>query len=155
MTILGIDPGLDGALAVLDGETVRLCDTPTCRTASGSTLVDEMACILLRPYAGRAHAVLEAVSGRPGQGTASARSIGPRVRALAGVPGGPGDRAGVMPAVWKRALGLTGADKSASRGRAQALFPQVRGDLQRVKDHGRAEALLLAEWARRRQGRGA
>ncbi len=54
----------------------------------------------------------------------------------------------VRPAIWKRALGL-GKDKEASRLRVQQLFPGA--DLRRKKDHGRAEALLLAVYGWRIQ----
>ena len=47
----------------------------------------------------------------------------------------------VRPQVWKQAMGL-GKAKEPSRLRAMQLFP--RADLRRRKDHGRAEALLLA-----------
>jgi hypothetical protein len=47
----------------------------------------------------------------------------------------------VRPQVWKKALGL-GRDKEQARLRATQLFPAA--DLRHKKDHGRAEALLLA-----------
>jgi hypothetical protein len=47
----------------------------------------------------------------------------------------------VQPQIWKRALGL-GKDKEQARLRAMQLFPQA--DLRRKRDHGRAEAILLA-----------
>lgn len=50
------------------------------------------------------------------------------------------------PAAWKRSFGLTGKDKDASRLLAMQRWPGV--DLSLKKHHGRAEALLLAEWAR-------
>jgi hypothetical protein len=53
----------------------------------------------------------------------------------------------VRPAIWKRALGL-GKDKEQARLRAMQLFPQA--DLRRKRDHGRAEALLLAWWGRQK-----
>jgi len=59
-------------------------------------------------------------------------------------------RTEVDPVIWKKAMGLTGKDKNASRKQAQALFPKA--PLGRVEDHGRAEALLLAEYARRKRG---
>lgn len=52
------------------------------------------------------------------------------------------------PAVWKGAMGLTKA-KPDSIALACQLFPEAAGKLDRKKDHGRAEALLIAEWARR------
>ena len=39
-------------------------------------------------------------------------------------------------------MGLKGKDKEASRLRSQQLWPSA--DLRKKKDHGRAEALLLA-----------
>lgn len=53
----------------------------------------------------------------------------------------------VEPAVWKKALGLTGKDKDASLKKAKAWFPKAA--LTAKKHHGRAEALLLAEYYRR------
>ena len=53
---------------------------------------------------------------------------------------------------WKRGLGLTDASreykdkKEASRLMALDLHPELADRLQRKKDNGRAEALLLIEW---------
>jgi hypothetical protein len=52
----------------------------------------------------------------------------------------------IRPHIWKKALGL-GQDKEASRLRAMQLFPSA--ELRRKKDHGRAEALLLALYGQR------
>jgi crossover junction endodeoxyribonuclease RuvC len=52
----------------------------------------------------------------------------------------------IRPHVWKKAMGLK-AEKEQARGRAIQLFPQA--DLRRKKDHGRAEALLLAWYGQR------
>jgi len=51
----------------------------------------------------------------------------------------------VQPRVWKRDMGLT-ADKTDSLNMARQKWPEA--PLKRVKDNGRAEALLLAEWLR-------
>lgn len=54
-----------------------------------------------------------------------------------------------MPAVWKRFFELPlGRDKAASLEKARSLFP--RASLARMKDDGRAEALLIAEFHRRK-----
>ena len=55
----------------------------------------------------------------------------------------------VSPSQWKPAMVGRGADKEASRIRAQQLFPSVELGLK--KHHGRAEALLIAEFYRRKQ----
>jgi hypothetical protein len=56
----------------------------------------------------------------------------------------------VMPAAWKKVLGLTGKDKAASREMAIKNWSHV--DLHLKKDHDRAEALLLAHYLRRIHG---
>lgn len=55
----------------------------------------------------------------------------------------------IMPVVWKRTMGLLKKDKEASRFAAQKLFPSA--PLSRKGDDGRAEALLIAEAAKRRR----
>jgi hypothetical protein len=57
------------------------------------------------------------------------------------------------PGQWKPNMlkGLP-AGKDAARMRACQLFPTARGDLARKKDHNRGEALLLAEYVKRRHG---
>jgi hypothetical protein len=48
----------------------------------------------------------------------------------------------------KAKLGLLNSSKGASREKAVNLFPSVESRLTRVKDDGRAEALLLAHYGR-------
>ena len=86
----------------------------------------------------------------PGQGTRSMFTVGVGFGAWLGLLAAlqiPYTR--VRPGVWKKAEGL-GPDKEQARLRAQQLFPGA--DLQRKRDHGRAEALLLAWWGRRLSG---
>lgn len=52
----------------------------------------------------------------------------------------------VRPQAWKKAMAVT-ADKETSLNLARQLFPAA--SLLRKKDHGRAEALLIAEYSRR------
>jgi crossover junction endodeoxyribonuclease RuvC len=54
----------------------------------------------------------------------------------------------IRPGIWKRSLAL-GKDKEASRLRAMQLYPGAA--LRRKRDHGRAEALLLASYGLRWQ----
>jgi hypothetical protein len=54
----------------------------------------------------------------------------------------------VQPQKWKAFVGLTGKDKDASLAMAARLYPSAEPLLKRKKDHGRAEALLVAHWAR-------
>lgn len=53
----------------------------------------------------------------------------------------------VKPSDWKKKYSLEGKDKEASRYMVQRLYPAV--DVSRVKDHDKAEALLLADFLKR------
>jgi hypothetical protein len=50
----------------------------------------------------------------------------------------------VEPSAWKKYWHLPGKDKEAARQRALPLFPAAHTLLARKRDHGRAEAALLA-----------
>ena len=53
----------------------------------------------------------------------------------------------VHPATWKALLMKDmSKEKDASRVKAMQLYPQTAKDLTRKKDHGRADALLLAHY---------
>ena len=54
----------------------------------------------------------------------------------------------VKPQAWKHALGLAHkkSTKDESRALASTVFPSTREQLRRKKDHGRAEALLIAAY---------
>lgn len=146
---IGIDPGLSGAVAVLahDGTLVALHDTPvlTLSTSRGTRQEYDVPGLvaLLQPYAGpQAHVILEESQAMPNQGTRSMFTIGLGFGVWLGILGTLGlAHTRSRPHVWKHSLGLT-SDKEQARLRAMQLFPGA--DLRRKKDHGRAEALLLA-----------
>jgi len=50
----------------------------------------------------------------------------------------------IEPTAWKKFHQLRGGDKESSRQRALQLFPSAHALLARKKDHGRAEAPLIA-----------
>lgn len=56
----------------------------------------------------------------------------------------------IHPMTWKKEFTLIGKPKEGSIAVAKAIFPHVVDSLSRKKDHGRAEALLIAEYARRK-----
>jgi len=161
MICVGIDPGLGGAVAVLhpDG-AISLYDTPTItvKKVSGTKrhyLPAEMVGDLLlaknRSLGWDIRAALENVAARPGQGVTSMFSMGRGVGLWEGILAGLGiPYELVTPRVWKASFGL-GKDKRESIIRAQQLFPSAEVELRRRKDEGKAEALLIAEWLRRKQ----
>jgi crossover junction endodeoxyribonuclease RuvC len=80
---IGIDPGLSGAVAVLDhtGALAALCDTPvlTLRTGRGSRTEYDLPgmAALLRPYTSAgAQILIEEAQAMPGQGIRSMFQVG-------------------------------------------------------------------------------
>ena len=159
MVYIGIDPGLTGALAVVEvvggSSGAEVYDLPTVAAGKGvvkreldpAGLARELFRVQIAAGHPDARVVLERTSAMPGQGVASMFSIGVTRGVILGVLGALGlPYQDVAPATWKRHFGLIGADKDMSRRLALQRFPQLAPQLARVKDHNRAEALLLALW---------
>ena len=86
----------------------------------------------------------------PGQGVASTFKFGRAVGAIDAVADMMfGVWHIVSPQRWKKSMGVT-QDKMKSLNLARELWPNA--PLSRMKDHGRAEALLIAEYLRRTHG---
>jgi len=155
---IGIDPGLDGAIAVLDekGMCVGLYDTPSLLVKGGRKAKREYEIVMMRNYLlqnagphGTTMAGLEKVHSMPEQGVASSFSFGRGLGLWEGLLAGlhiPYTM--ITPQRWKKAMmdGM-GKEKDASRLRAQQLFPSA--DLSLKKHHGRADALLIAYFVAR------
>ena len=153
--VLGIDPGLDGALARIGPDGVEASVTPTIAAGRGGRRGYDtggmLALLEARPID---LAVIEAVGPRPGQGVASMFSFGRGLGLIEGLLGGlriPYQL--VLPQAWKRSvLAGTARDKAAAIAFAGRLFPSVplRATPRcRVPHDGIADALCLAEYARR------
>lgn len=154
---LGIDPGLTGAVALIDGngELLSMHDTPTLlvKGAKNRHVYLEPAMItILESCKDTGNLLLvgiENVHAMPAQGVTSMFSMGMGFGLWLGMITTmrmPYTR--VEPLAWKKKMGIVAkSDKNASIIRALQLFPSA--SLTRKKDHGRADALLLAEYARR------
>ena len=157
MTIIGIDPGLSGAIAILDGNVVELFDVPSTKITKGKTsktdyLPYEMAATLRRYWLpnGNVHVFIEKVHAMPGQGSVSMFRFGEGYGLWLGIIAACGyPVTKVTPQAWKKLIMAGMGDKDAARTRAQELFPEKMGELSRKKDIGRADALLIAEYGRR------
>lgn len=152
MVFLGIDPGKSGALAVIHS-TVNAD-----RAVELYSFDEAKYREVLERYGNRrgvGGCVLERVSAMPGQGVTSMFSFGVNygyIRGLLEAFEIPYEL--VIPRFWKREFGVT-ADKNTSIAVAQRLFPAVsllRTERCRKPDDGFAEALLMAEYARRKGG---
>lgn len=157
MVLLGIDPGLDGALAVIDAIGLVVFDTPTLtvQSAKGNRREYDLTAMSRSVRAAvrdqNAVAYVEKVHAMPGQGVRSMFTMGYGSGAWAGILAAlEVPVTYVSPQRWKKALlADMGTDKDASRLRAMQLFPSFAELFKRKKDDGRAEATLIAEYGRR------
>lgn len=143
MLYIGIDPGKHGALAVLNSDgTVRLLQPfdEYGYSVALATLNDAVVC------------ALEKVGAMPGQGVTSMFSFGDNFGFIRGLLAAYEIPYQLVPPVkWKKAFSVT-ADKGRSITAAHRLFPAeslLRTERSRKPDDNMAEALLLAEYARR------
>jgi hypothetical protein len=145
---LGIDPGLFGALAII--ETINsvpvlidAIDMPSTGTGAKARVDIIGAAEWIGKHA-PSTAFVERAQAFPGQGASSGFSYGRAVGAIEAVVALCSIPMNLIEASsWKRKLHLPGKDKEAARQKALQLFPAQHALLARKKDHGRAEAALL------------
>lgn len=165
MIAVGIDPGLTGAIAFVDHRSCVIEDLPTMELPGDG--------MVRRKIDGRAFAEMVRRHCAPGE---SVRVFCEAVHAIAGKPGGKQiggtiqSQASLMrslgaieavlealrmppemvfPQRWKRFYQLDG-DKKAALKKARELYPDLANTtLRMVKNHNRAEALLIAHWGLR------
>lgn len=145
VAFLGIDPGATGCAALIHDHGHDLFDWPGDPALVVPRLADWLARFDVRL------AALEKVGAMPGQGVVSMFTFGQNVGTWHGILAALSiPYVSPRPQDWQRGLvdRKAGKDtKAASLATARRLFPDA--DLGRKKDHGRADALLLAWWARR------
>ena len=150
MRILGIDPGITGGLSVVEisdgaAPTLVACIDIPVVGGGAKERVDVAAIRNFIEEHKPAHALIERAGAMPKQGVSSTFKYGracgaiEATVALASVP-----LTIVEPAVWKGSFHLRGKDKESARQRALQLFPAAHAAFTRRKDHGRAEASLIA-----------
>ena len=164
MNIIGVDPGLTGALALLNHHGLQAVhDMPTMIKGNGEgavknqvdpgALADMLRAWLEGKDKNEVLVVIESqgpvrLPGNKILGGASAFSLAYTAGVIEGVVATLRlPRELVTPSVWKKALGLTtkGTDKKAlARAMAQRYYPEA--DIHRVRDHNRAEAILIARY---------
>ncbi len=155
---IGIDPGVSGAMAIINDDLtfVAVFDAPTMRS-SGKKLQVNLAefakmiraqvffnddgAIRGRPTT----AYVELVHSMPAQGVASTFNFGMAYGGILGILGAlQVSMVLVSPQAWKKRAGVSNRNKDAARTKAQQLYPEA--PLGRVKDIGRADALLIARF---------
>lgn len=150
--VIGIDPGISGAISVFSRFPNTLHDVfdmPTLEVDSGKTKKRHISASGLRDILvsfPTAHVVIEKVGAMPGQGVSSMFNFGRSAGIIEGVVAALRmPHTYVTPATWTKAVGRA-AGKDASRMRAMELFPTRAELFKRAKDDGRADAALIAYW---------
>lgn len=166
MIILGIDPDLSGALAVIDTarhEILMLHRMPIWEPPTGGhrgldvreawTLIQEAKSTHKAAAVALEAAIVKPQAGKNG-GQAMMGSVGRThqtygaLRALCELTFGRPGVVHAWPSSWKRDMGLS-SDKAESRIMACNAYPNHHKVFSKVKNTGMAEAVLLGEWGGR------
>lgn len=145
---IGIDPGKTGAIAVMDDDGI-LC----LEQFNVDKYVDVLSYVGMSTSAKDIKVCLEKVGAMPGQGVVSMFNFGHNLGVIEGILSAlriPYQL--VPPQTWKKEFSLTG-DKAKSIEVCKKLFPWVdlrATERSRKPSDGLAEALLMAEYARRK-----
>jgi crossover junction endodeoxyribonuclease RuvC len=149
--VVGIDPGLKGALAFLDydGDIKELEDMPVI----GNEVNAHMISRLIQGYGPVDAAVVERAQSMPKQGISGAFNYGTGYGKILGVLATLDIPLVLLsPSDWKKKFNL-GKDKNLARQRASERWPEWSGHFAKVKDDGRAEAALMTlSWLQSRPG---
>ena len=138
MIILGVDPGLSGAIAILDGKRITVLPMPIYRV--GRKRVYDIAEITDLFIAAHPDLVaIEAIT-RPG----SLVGNGAFMHGVAMAMGVEVVRP--RPQVWKAHFGLA-ANKAESIDLCHKLYPQTKSIITKKGQDGMAEAILIARYA--------
>jgi crossover junction endodeoxyribonuclease RuvC len=153
MIIIGIDPGISGAICILENKKIlEVHDTPTMidgkknkRQVNGAQIANIIKSVLNKNK--EVVVTVEHVNAMPGQGVTSMFNFGQSFGVIKGICAALAlPIIFVRPAKWKKHYNLINTNKDASRTKAIELYPKNSGDLSRKKDSNRADAILIARY---------
>ena len=153
MKIIGIDPGLSGAIAVMhDKKVINMYDMPVMaegkknkRQLNSSQLVN-----IIKENINEDEdtiVVVEQVNAMPGQGVTSMFNFGQTFGAIKGVCAALKlPIFFVRPSKWKKHFELLNSSKDASRTKVIEMYPTLSGQLAKKRDVNRSDAVLIAKF---------
>ena len=153
MKVIGIDPGLSGAIAVLENNKVlNIFDMPVMsegkknkRQLNSAQLVK-----LIKDNISNnddISVVVEQVNAMPGQGVTSMFNFGQTFGAIKGVCAALGlPIFFVRPSKWKKHFELINSSKDSSRTKAIEMYPSLSDNLAKKKDVNKSDAILIARY---------
>ena len=153
MIIFGIDPGVSGAISVLENKKIiEIFDMPTMidgkknkKQVNGSQVTN---IIKERIKEGKEIVVVvEHVNAMPGQGVTSMFNFGQSFGVIKGVCSALSlPIYFVRPTKWKKYFNLIKTNKDASRTKVIEVYPEISAKLSRKKDSNKADAILIARY---------
>ena len=155
MLIIGIDPGISGAICFFEnGEVKEILDIPNMadgkknkRQINGPQIYNEISKRIINIPKNEVVVVIEQVSAMPGQGVTSMFNFGQSFGVLKGICSAMQlSMHFVRPAKWKKYFNLIKTEKDASRTKVIEIFPYISSQLSRKKDSNKADAILIASF---------
>ena len=153
MKIIGIDPGLSGAIAILENNKIKdLFEMPVMsegkknkRQLNSAQLVKLLKDNIYEKE--EISVVVEQVNAMPGQGVTSMFNFGQTFGAIKGICAALGlPIFYVRPAKWKKHFELINSSKDASRTKAIEMYPAISNQLSKKKDVNKSDAILIARF---------
>ena len=155
MYIIGIDPGISGAICFFEnGRIIDVIDMPSMaegkqnkRQVNGSQIYNEIKNRTTNIEKKDICVVIEHVSAMPGQGVTSMFNFGQSFGVLKGICSAMQlPMYFVRPAKWKKYFNLIKTQKEASRTKVIEIFPEISTKLSKKKDTNKADAILIASF---------
>ena len=153
MKIIGIDPGLSGAIAVLENnKVINIFDIPVMSEGKKNKkqLNSALLVNLLRENINKDEevtVVIEQVNAMPGQGVTSMFNFGQTFGALKGICAALElPIFFVRPSKWKKHFELINSSKDASRTKVIEMYPKLSNQLAKKKDVNKSDAILIARF---------
>ena len=155
MLIIGIDPGISGAICFFeDGQIKEIIDMPVMadgkknkRQVNGPQTYNEISKRINKFPKKDIIVVIEQVSAMPGQGVTSMFNFGQSFGVLKGICSAMQlSMFFIRPVKWKKYFGLIKTEKDASRTKVIEIFPYISSELSRKKDSNKADAVLIASF---------
>ena len=155
MIIFGIDPGVSGAISVLENKKViEVFDMPTMidgkknkKQVNGAQVTNIIKERLDSEKEKEIAVVVEHVNAMPGQGVTSMFNFGQSFGVIKGICAALSlPIYFVRPTKWKKHFNLIKTNKDASRTKVIQMYPQISSKLSRKKDSNKADAILIARY---------
>ena len=153
MKVIGIDPGLSGAIAILENNKVlSIFDMPIMaegkknkRQLNSAQLVN-----IIKENTSKSEeiaVVVEQVNAMPGQGVTSMFNFGQTFGAIKGVCAALDlPIFFVRPSKWKKYFELINSSKDSSRTKVIEMYPSLSSQLSKKKDVNKSDAILIARF---------